>query len=103
MPPRALCTSSAQADGGAIDGPRFAKLISELSPPPGKEALGPAFYYRTLFRLQCELVKLQDWVLHQKLKIVVLLEGRDAAGKGGMIKRITQRCAPTALHVPGIY
>ncbi|RYY49157.1 MAG: polyphosphate kinase 2, partial [Comamonadaceae bacterium] len=48
-------------------------------------------YFTELFRLQGELVKLQDWVQHSKQKVVILFEGRDAAGKGGVIKRITQR------------
>ena len=48
-------------------------------------------YFRELFRLQGELVKLQDWVIGQRHKVVILFEGRDAAGKGGVIKRITQR------------
>lgn len=46
-------------------------------------------YFNELFRLQGELIKLQDWVVHKKLKIAILFEGRDAAGKGGAIKRIT--------------
>ena len=48
-------------------------------------------YFRELLRLQGELVKLQDWVVATKQKVVILFEGRDAAGKGGVIKRITQR------------
>jgi polyphosphate kinase 2 (PPK2 family) len=47
-------------------------------------------YDKELLRLETELVKLQDWVTHEGKKIVVLFEGRDAAGKGGMIKRITE-------------
>lgn len=46
-------------------------------------------YFKELFRLQGELVKLQDWVQHSRQKVVILFEGRDAAGKGGVIKRIT--------------
>jgi polyphosphate kinase len=57
------------------------------------------FYFKELIRLQKELVKLQDWVVHQKLKVVVLFEGRDAAGKGGVIKRITQRLNPRVCKV----
>jgi polyphosphate kinase 2 len=56
-------------------------------------------YFRELFRLQGELVKLQDWVVDKKLKVVVLFEGRDAAGKGGAIKRITQRLNPRVCRV----
>src|SRR5579859_5189589 len=57
------------------------------------------FYFRELLRLQTELVKLQDWVVKQKLKVVVLFEGRDSAGKGGAIKRITQRLNPRVCRV----
>ena len=56
-------------------------------------------YFKELLRLQKELVKLQDWVQHKKLKVVVLFEGRDAAGKGGVIKRITQRLNPRVARV----
>lgn len=56
-------------------------------------------YFRELFRLQQELIRLQDWVTHQKLKIVVLFEGRNSAGKGGAIKRITQRLNPRVVRV----
>lgn len=62
-------------------------------------------YFRELFRLQGELVKLQDWVVTTGHKVVILFEGRDAAGKGGVIKRITQRlnprvCRTVALPAP---
>jgi len=56
-------------------------------------------YFRELFRLQRELVKLQDWVQHSGHKVVILFEGRDAAGKGGVIKRITQRLNPRVARV----
>ncbi|MDN4051983.1 polyphosphate kinase 2 [Massilia sp. YIM B02763] len=56
-------------------------------------------YFRELFRLQAELVKLQDWVAHTGHKVVILFEGRDAAGKGGAIKRIVQRLNPRVCRV----
>lgn len=59
-------------------------------------------YFRELLRLQGELVKLQDWVVANKLKVVVLFEGRDAAGKGGVIKRITQRLNPRICRVAAL-
>jgi polyphosphate kinase 2 len=59
-------------------------------------------YMEELFRLQGELVKLQDWVVAHKLKVVVLFEGRDAAGKGGAIKRITQRLNPRVCRVAAL-
>jgi polyphosphate kinase 2 len=61
-----------------------------------------ARYFVELLRLQSELVKLQDWVVENKLKIVVLFEGRDAAGKGGAIKRITQRLNPRVCRVAAL-
>jgi polyphosphate kinase 2 len=62
-------------------------------------------YEKVLENLQLELVKLQEWIKHEGLKVVVLFEGRDAAGKGGVIKRITQMlnpriCRVVALGVP---
>jgi polyphosphate kinase len=64
-----------------------------------------AAYFRELFHLQGELVKLQDWVAATKRKVIIVFEGRDAAGKGGVIKRITQRlnprvCRTVALPAP---
>ncbi|HEY8881729.1 MAG TPA: polyphosphate kinase 2 [Roseateles sp.] len=59
-------------------------------------------YFRELFRLQSELVKLQDWVVHSGHKVVILFEGRDAAGKGGVIKRITQRLNPRVCRVAAL-
>jgi polyphosphate kinase 2 len=56
-------------------------------------------YFQELFRLQSELVKLQDWVVASRQKVVILFEGRDAAGKGGNIKRITQRLNPRVCRV----
>lgn len=59
-------------------------------------------YFRELLRLQRELIKLQDWVVASKAKIAILFEGRDAAGKGGTIKRITQRLNPRVCHVAAL-
>jgi polyphosphate kinase 2 len=56
-------------------------------------------YGKELRRLQIELVKLQEWVRHQGLRMVVLFEGRDAAGKGGAIKRITESLNPRICRV----
>ncbi len=67
--------------------------------------LSEAEYLKELRRLQIELVKLEEWIRHEGLKVVVLFEGRDAAGKGGVIKRITESlnpriCRVVALGVP---
>jgi polyphosphate kinase 2 len=66
---------------------------------PGNQKLSNKFYEKELRRLQVELVKLQEWVKHKKLKVVVIFEGRDAAGKGGVIKRITQCLNPRSARV----
>jgi len=56
-------------------------------------------YEKELARLQVEMVKMQEWIKHEKLKVVVVFEGRDAAGKGGVIKRITESLNPRLCHV----
>lgn len=58
-----------------------------------------ARYEEELFKLQLELVKLQEWIKEKDLKVVVVFEGRDAAGKGGVIKRITQHLNPRICRV----
>ena len=63
------------------------------------EKLSKNFYFEELERLQLELVKLHEWVKKENLKVVVVFEGRDAAGKGGVIKRITQRLNPRITRV----
>jgi polyphosphate kinase 2 len=82
-----------------IDDERLAQLLGTLAEHPGEPEIDRTIYFKELFRLQGELVKLQDWVADQKLKVVVLFEGRDAAGKGGVIKRITQRLNPRVCRV----
>ena len=64
-----------------------------------KGKLKRKFYEAQLQRLQIELVKLQEWIKDKGLRIVVLFEGRDAAGKGGVIKRITQSLSPRICRV----
>lgn len=70
-----------------------------------KAKLERKYYEKELIKLQIELVKLQEWIKAKGLKVVVIFEGRDAAGKGGVIKRITQSlnprvCKVVALGVP---
>ncbi len=64
-----------------------------------KKKLNKKFYEKELVKLQIELVKLQEWIKEKGLKVVVIFEGRDAAGKGGVIKRITQRLNPRICRV----
>jgi polyphosphate kinase 2 len=91
-----------ELDDGRLD--RLLKGIAEGAEPNGADGadLDRHLYFKELFRLQSELVKLQDWVQDQKLKLVVLFEGRDAAGKGGVIKRITQRLNPRVCRVAAL-
>ena len=89
----------------AFEDERLDRLRAESEIGEASPSLDRRTYFRELFRLQYELVKLQDWVQAHGLKIVVIFEGRDAAGKGGAIKRITQRlnsriCRVVALSAP---
>jgi polyphosphate kinase 2 len=85
-----------------IDDGRLAAIMDGMSEHPEQNSLDRRIYFRELFRLQSELVKLQDWVVDKKLKIVVIFEGRDSAGKGGAIKRITQRLNPRVCRVAAL-
>lgn len=73
----------------------------DQNPPAasGPRTLGRKRYERKLKRLQIELVKLQEWIRHEGLRVVVIFEGRDAAGKGGVIKRITESLNPRYCRV----
>jgi polyphosphate kinase len=82
-----------------LDDERLAHILDGLAGHPERELVQRPFYFRELFRLQRELIKLQDWVVENGLKLVVIFEGRDAAGKGGAIKRITQRLNPRVCRV----
>lgn len=66
------------------------------------EKLDRHVYFKELIRLQKELIKLQDWVVHNGERVVVIFEGRDSAGKGGAIKRITQRLNPRVCRVAAL-
>ncbi len=82
-----------------IDDARIPAALRHLHEIVDGSGMDRGTYFRELIRLQSELVKLQDWVVHKKLKVVVLFEGRDSAGKGGAIKRITQRINPRVCRV----
>lgn len=88
-----------------IDDERIARELRDITELKHKSTLARRTYFRELLKLQAELVRLQDWVIANDYKLVVLFEGRDAAGKGGVIKRITQRlnprvCRTVALPAP---
>jgi len=83
-----------------LDDRRFEEIGSGTAhPPTDEEKAQRQRYFKELLRLQGELVKLQDWVATTKHRVVILFEGRDAAGKGGVIKRITQRLNPRVCRV----
>ncbi len=82
-----------------VDDDRMEAVLGHIGEQPREDTLDRRVYFKELLRLQRELIKLQDWVVHQKLKLMVLFEGRDAAGKGGVIKRITQRLNPRVCRV----
>ena len=71
------------------------KIYNKTHPP----TIERTQYFRHLLALQAELIKMQDWVQHTKAKIIVIFEGRDAAGKCGVIKSITQRLNPRVCRV----
>jgi polyphosphate kinase len=85
-----------------IDDDRLAKLLTEIAGHPEIKTMERKLYFHELLRLQGELVKLQDWSVQRKLKAVVIFEGRDAAGKGGVIKRITQRLNPRVCRIAAL-
>lgn len=64
-----------------------------------KEKMDDKTYQKELVKLQVELVKLQEWIREKELKVVVIFEGRDAAGKGGAIKRITEKLNPRICRI----
>ena len=88
-----------------IDDLRFAEDLPDAAHAVDESAIDRRTYFRELLRLQAELVTLQDWVVKTGYKLMVIFEGRDAAGKGGVIKRISHRlnpriCRTVALSAP---
>ena len=73
--------------------------VQQGTAPGEKPKMKNKEYEAELFKLQVELVKLQEWVKHTKARIVILFEGRDAAGKGGIIKRIMERVSPRVFRL----
>ncbi len=79
--------------------PRDGRWLSGNGTRPSGRRIKTKLYEAKLAELQIDLVKLQEWIKHQGLKVVVIFEGRDAAGKGGVIKRITGRLNPRICRV----
>jgi len=84
----------AQAETAVVEVP-----VQQTTAPGEKPKMKNKEYEAELFKLQVELVKLQEWVKHTKARIVILFEGRDAAGKGGIIKRIMERVSPRVFRL----
>ena len=85
-----------------LDDDRLARLLGEAEQHEPGHGMDRKLYFSELLRLQGELIKLQDWVVTNKKKVAILFEGRDAAGKGGVIKRITQRLNPRICRVAAL-
>ena len=75
---------------------------NKSTPEKSRKRVKKSVYESELFRMQLELVKMQEWVKESGLKVVVIFEGRDAAGKGGVIKRITQHLSPRICRVAAL-
>jgi polyphosphate kinase len=98
--------ASKPAKGKQTKRPVLGKEVPDLHRPPSplsdpgiEKKARNKFYLRELSRLHVELVKMQEWIRHEGRKLVVVFEGRDAAGKGGVIKRITEPLNPRACRV----
>ncbi len=89
-------------EAGVVAHPSGLKILSPIHHGDLRAArhkIRNKHYERELARLQIELVKLQEWIKQEKLKVVIIFEGRDAAGKGGVIKRITETLNPRICRV----
>jgi len=73
--------------------------MSKQTPEESRPKMTQKEYEKELRKLQTELCRLQDWIVHAGLRVVVVFEGRDAAGKGGMIKAITERVSPRVFRL----
>jgi polyphosphate kinase 2 len=85
-----------------LDDDRLARLLDEAEQHEPGHGMDRKVYFHELLRLQGELIKLQDWVVANKKKVAILFEGRDSAGKGGVIKRITQRLNPRVCRIAAL-
>jgi polyphosphate kinase 2 len=94
-------TGRRDASGGAAEPEADALEVrnGEAGSPDVSQKMSGKNYARELKKLHAELVKLQEWVRHKGLKVCVLFEGRDGAGKGGTIKAITERVSPRVFRV----
>ncbi len=104
-------TASAHPSGGHKHEPKHATKLHEVKAPVASDGgaetkvVSKKEYEKELERLQTDLVRMQEWVVHEGLRVMVIFEGRDTAGKGGTIKRIMERlnaryCRVVALGTP---
>jgi len=82
----------------ALEDDVLSKEISRIYSDRHPDMIDRRTYFQSLIRLQADLIKLQDWVQYHRKKVVVIFEGRDSAGKGGVIKRISQRLNPRVVR-----
>lgn len=96
-------SNSSHPDQGGHDGKSKSAKTGAHAKNSGVKSnhssLDDSFYEKELKKLQVELAKLMEWIRHKKMRVVILFEGRDAAGKGGVIKRITERLNPRVCRV----
>jgi len=93
---------SKSAKGEVLEDVRETQDLAEMTSEVERQQTGKlknTVYLKELAKMQVELVKLQEWIRDQGLRLVVIFEGRDAAGKGGVIKRITQSLNPRVCRV----
>ena len=88
----------------ATDRPKPKKNTDELAHATGSphKKIEREVYEAELHKLQVELVKLQEWIKHEGLRVAVIFEGRDAAGKGGTIKRVTEHLNPRVVRIAAL-
>ena len=85
-------------EGLELEDTQLSQEIAKIYKSQHPDAIDRATYFQSLIHLQSELIKLQEWVVYHKKKVVILFEGRDSAGKGGVIKRIAQRLNPRVVR-----
>jgi polyphosphate kinase len=95
----AIAEPTTEGDSPIFPTEKSGQSPSYFSADPKQEKISSKSYEKELARLQIELVKMHQWVKHEGLKVVVIFEGRDAAGKGGVIKRITECLNPRICRV----
>lgn len=102
MKAKSVKTKGVKAKGDKSKSGGKAKAAKKVSGDKARDKLSRKDYEQELRRLHVELVKLQQWVVHKGLKVCIIFEGRDGAGKGGTIKAITERVSPRVFRVTAL-